>query len=98
MPKYFYEVTFEKPGGIPMPIIAEYTYADGSKERVTYPAQIWRLNDEAVGKVIASEKEIVKIVVDPDEETADIDTANNSWPAEETVGEFQTFKNNIKGQ
>ena len=98
MPKYFYEVTFEKPGGIPMPIIAEYTYADGSKERVTYPAQIWRLNDEVVGKVIASEKEIVKIVVDPDEETADIDTANNSWPAEETVGEFQTFKNNIKGQ
>lgn len=98
MPKYFYEVTFEKPGGIPMPIIAEYTYADGSKERITYPAQIWRLNDASVGKIIASEKEIVKIVVDPDEETADIDTTNNAWPAQETVGEFQTFKNNIKGQ
>ena len=98
MPKYFYEVTFEKPGGIPMPIIAEYIYSDGSKERVTYPAQIWRLNDQSVGKVIASEKEIVKIVVDPDEETADIDTSNNAWPAEEMVGEFQTFKSNIKGQ
>ena len=98
MPKYFYEVTFEKPGGIPMPIIAEYIYSDGSKERVTYPAQIWRLNDQSVGKVIASEKEIVKIVVDPDEETADIDTSNNSWPAEEKVGEFQAFKSNIKGQ
>jgi hypothetical protein len=98
MPKYFYEVTFEKPGGIPMPIIAEYTYADGSTERITYPAQIWRLNDASVGKIIASEKEIVKIVVDPDEETADIDTSNNAWPAEETVGEFQTFKSNIKGQ
>ena len=96
-PKYFYEVTFEKPGGIPMPIIAEFTYSDGSQERVTYPAQIWRLNDNSVGKLIASEKEIIKIVVDPDEETADIDTANNSWPAEETVGEFQTFKNKIKG-
>ncbi len=97
-PKYFYEVTFEKPGGIPMPIIAEYTYADGTKERITYPAQIWRLNDASVGKIIASEKEIVKIEVDPDEETADIDTSNNAWPAQETVGEFQTFKNNIKGQ
>jgi hypothetical protein len=98
MPKYFYEVTFEKPGGIPMPIIADYVYADGSTERITYPAQIWRLNDASVAKIIASEKEIVKIVIDPDEETADIDTSNNSWPAEETVGEFQTFKSNIKGQ
>ncbi len=97
-PKYFYEVTFEKPGGIPMPIIAEYTYSDGSSERVTYPAQIWRKNDETVGRVIASEKEITKIVVDPDEETADIDTSNNSWPARKKLGEFDAFKNKVKGQ
>ncbi len=97
-PKYFYEVTFEKPGGIPMPIIAEYTYSDGSTERVTYPAQIWRKDDDAVGKVIASEKEITKIVVDPDEETADIDTSNNSWPKKKKLGEFNKFKNKVKGQ
>ncbi|MCW5521137.1 M1 family metallopeptidase [Aureitalea sp. L0-47] len=97
-PKYFYEVTFEKPGGIPMPIIAEYTYIDGSTERVTYPPQIWRKNDEQVGKVIAAEKEITKIVVDPDEETADIDTSNNSWPKRKKLGEFDTFKNKVKGQ
>ena len=81
-----------------MPIIAEYTYSDGSKERITYPAQIWRKNDQSVGKVVASEKEIVKIVVDPDEETADIDTSNNTWPKEEKAGEFETFKNKIKGE
>ena len=97
-PKYFYEVTFEKPGGIPMPIIAEYTYADGSTERITYPAQIWRKNDAEIGKVIASEKEIVKIEVDPDEETADIDTSNNSWPKKKKLGEFQKFKEEIKGE
>ncbi|MEZ4859499.1 MAG: M1 family metallopeptidase [Flavobacteriaceae bacterium] len=97
-PKYFYEVTFVKPGGIPMPIIAEYTYSDGSTERITYPAQIWRKNDKTVGKVIGSEKEITKIVVDPDEETADIDTSNNTWPKEEKTGDFETFKNKVKGQ
>ncbi len=97
-PNYFYEVTFEKPGGIPMPIIAEYTYSDGSTERITYPAQIWRKNDSSVGKVIASEKEITKIVVDPDEETADIDTSNNSWPKRKKLGEFKRFKENVKGQ
>lgn len=95
-PKYFYEITFDKPGGIPMPIIAEYTYEDGSVERVTYPAQIWRLNDEKVSKIIASEKEITKIEVDPDEETADINTSNNSWPKRKKLGEFDTFKNQTK--
>ncbi len=97
-PKYFYEVTFEKPGGIPMPIIAEYTYSDGTTERITYPAQIWRKNDKFVGKVIASDKEITKIVVDPDEETADIDTSNNNWPKSKELGEFDKFKENVKGQ
>ncbi len=91
-PNYFYEVTFEKPGGIPMPIIAEYTYSDGSTKRVKYPAQIWRKNDKEIGKVIASDKEITKIVVDPDEETADIDTENNSWPKRKKLGEFDKFK------
>src|SRR5690606_21003731 len=67
-PNYFYKVTFEKPGGIPMPIIVQYTYSDGSSKKVTYPAEIWRKNDEAVGKVVASEKEITKIEVDPDED------------------------------
>ncbi|MCG2418167.1 M1 family metallopeptidase [Aequorivita sp. F47161] len=95
-PKYFYEVTFEKPGGIPMPIIAQYTYSDGSTQRVTYPAEIWRKNDQAVGKVIASEQEITKIEVDPDEETADIDTSNNSWPKHKQLGAFEKFKQKTK--
>jgi hypothetical protein len=97
-PKYFYEITFEKPGGIPMPIIAEYTYSDGSSERITYPAEIWRKNDQSVGKIIASDKEITKIVVDPDEETADIDTTNNEWPKRKKLGEFNKFKENVKGE
>jgi hypothetical protein len=97
-PRFFYEVTFEKPGGIPMPIIAEFTYSDGSTKRITYPAEIWRKNDASVGKVIASEMEITKITVDPDEETADIDTSNNSWPKKKELGDFNKFKENVKGQ
>ena len=91
-PKYIYNVTFNKPGGLVMPIIAEYTYADGSKERVHYPAEIWRHNDNEVSKSIASEKEIVSIVIDPDEETADIDTSNNSWPKQVKQSAFDQFK------
>jgi len=91
-PKYFYNITFDKPGGLVMPIIVEYVYADGSKERVTYPAQIWRHNDREVSKALATQKEIVSIKIDPDLETADIDTSNNAWPKEIKQSKFEQFK------
>jgi len=97
-PKYFYDITFEKPGGLVMPIIVEFTYADGTSKTETYPAQIWRFNDNEVRKAIASEKEIVAIKVDPKLETADIDTSNNSWPKEVKENDFDKFKNKVKGK
>jgi len=97
-PKYFYNMTFEKPGGLVMPIIVEFTYADGTTKTETYPAQIWRFNDNEVTKAIASIKEIVSITVDPKLETADIDTSNNSWPKEVKESDFDTFKNKVKGK
>jgi hypothetical protein len=97
-PKYFYEITFDKPGGIPMPLIVEYTYADGTKENVTYPPEIWRKNDAEVKRVISSQKELVGIVVDPKLETADIDTTNNAWPMKDEKSDFDKFKDNIKGK
>ena len=97
IPKYFYEVVFDKPGGLVMPIIVEYEFEDGSKKRVKYPAQIWRKNDKEVSKVISSDNKIINISLDPDLETADIDTSNNSWPRKEENSEFDNFKNKIKG-
>lgn len=96
-PKYFYEITFNKPGGIPMPIIVEYAYADGSTEMVTYPPEIWRKNDAEVKRVVSSVKELVGVTVDPKAETADIDTTNNSWPMKEQKSEFDQFKKEVKG-
>jgi len=97
-PKYFYQVTYEKPGGIPMPILVEYTYADGSTKNVTYPAEIWRKNDKEVSIVLSSEKELTGVIVDPKAETADIDTSNNSWPMKQGQSDFDKMKNQIKGK
>ncbi|MDC6390182.1 M1 family metallopeptidase [Maribacter sp. PR1] len=97
-PKYFYEVTYDKPGGIPMPLIVEYTYADGTTENITYPVEIWRKNDDEVSLVISATSELKGIVVDPKMETADIDTTNNSWPKQEEQNDFDKFKENIKGK
>ena len=79
-PKYFYQVTFDKPGGLVMPIIVELTFEDGTTENHYFPAQIWRMNDQEVNRTFATKKPIAKIQIDPKLETADIDTSNNSWP------------------
>jgi len=96
-PKYFYEVTYDKPGGIPMPLIVEYTYADGSTENITYPAEIWRKNDKEVSVVLSSQVELKGVLIDPKAETADIDTTNNSWPMKEEKTDFDKMKEKIKG-
>jgi hypothetical protein len=94
--KYHYEITYNKPGGLVMPIIVEFTYKDGTKEKKTYPAQIWRYNDKEVTKVFSSSKQIESIMIDPDLETADVDTSNNSFPKEKS-SKFDKFKNKMKG-
>jgi len=96
-PKYFYEIEFEKPGGLVMPLIVEYSYADGTKERVTYPVQLWRKNDASVKKIIAANKELVGVIIDPDLETADVNLDNNNWPKQEAPSDFEKFKEKIKG-
>jgi len=95
VPSYVYAVEFEKPGGLVMPIIVELTFDDGTKKRHTFPAQIWMKNDVSVKRIFAVAKEITSIVVDPDFETADVDTSNNSWPKKGS-NRFEMFKNNVK--
>jgi len=97
-PKYFYQVTYDKPGGLPMPLIVEYTYADGTTKNITYPPEIWRKNDKEVSVVISSQTELTGIIVDPKAETADIDLTNNSWPMKEQPSDFDKMKENIKGK
>jgi hypothetical protein len=52
-------------------------------------------NDTIVKKVFASIQEIKSFKIDPDLETADVDTSNNSWPKQKT-DQFDQFKNKGK--
>ncbi len=97
IPKYFYEIGFEKPGGLVMPIIVKYTYADGSSEIVKYPVQLWRKNLDQVYKVVTSDKEIIEVTLDPNFETSDVNMNNNNWPRKEIKSKFKLFKEKIKG-
>ncbi|MBG7612936.1 M1 family metallopeptidase [Polaribacter sp. BAL334] len=95
VPSFIYSVEFDKPGGLVVPLIVELTYKDGTKEKQTFPAQIWMRDDNSVKRVFASSQEIISITVDPDLETADVDTSNNSWPKKE-ADKFDQFKNKVQ--
>jgi len=92
----FYEVTFKNKGGLVMPVIVQWTYADGSTEREYIPAEIWRMNEKVATKVFAKEKEVVDIQIDPDNETADVEVENNYFPRREIKSRFDEFKESRK--
>ena len=91
-PKFFYEVEFDKPGSLMMPIIAELNFEDGTKEVHKFPVQIWRRNNTTAKRVFATEKKVVKIQLDPKLETADIDVTNNTWPKEAAADKFEQIE------
>ena len=88
----FYEVKLANKGGLVMPVIIEWSYADGSTEREKLPAEIWRKNEKEVTKVFVKSKEVVGIVIDPNKETADADTGNNQYPNVDQESRFDKFK------
>jgi len=49
-----------------------------------------------VKKVYPSDKEIVEIILDPRQITADVDVSNNTWPKKETKTKFEEFKEKKK--
>jgi hypothetical protein len=90
--KNLYELTFKNSGGLVSPIIIEWTYKDGTKELEKIPAEIWRTNENEVKKTFVKEKEVVNIVIDPKEETADVNTGDNVFPRKAGDSKFDQFK------
>lgn len=95
--KFFYELSFSNKGGLIMPVIVEFTYADGSKKVDRIPAQIWRLNENNASKMYVEDKEVTSIKLDPMRETADIDESNNTWGGKAEPSKFQLFKQKAGG-
>ena len=90
-----YQLQFTNDGGLPTPVILELEYADGSVEKTTYPAEVWRRGDK-FNKVIKVDKELTKVTFDPENVLTDTNTSNNVWPKSATDNEskFDQFKNN----
>ncbi|MEM9421519.1 MAG: M1 family metallopeptidase, partial [Pseudomonadota bacterium] len=70
---YVYFVDFDNVGGLVMPIPLVFTYADGTEEELTIPAEIWRRDAEGVTKLFIRDKQITSIEIDRHHEIADAD-------------------------
>jgi hypothetical protein len=90
--KNLYQLRFKNNGGLVSPIIIEWTYKDGTKEVEKIAAEIWRTNEQEVTKIFSKEKEVVGIVIDPQGETADVNTDNNSFPKKPEANKFDQLK------
>jgi len=62
------------------PIRARFTFADGSTQDYTYPAEVWSTNSSHYVREYAfAGKKLAKIELDPERRLVDIDRSNNVW-------------------
>jgi hypothetical protein len=94
----YYEIKFENKGGLPMPIIIEMEFEDGTSEIKRIPAEIWRFEDTMITKIFVTEKPVKQFTLDPFLETADIDRESNYYPPKPQGSKFEVFKNQVGGR
>jgi hypothetical protein len=95
---FFYEIHFKNIGGLVMPLIVQFTFADGTTEVHRIPAEIWKLDSKNVSRIFITNKLATKIVLDPFLETADTDVTNNYWQNLPPPTRHDLFKQRVNTQ
>ncbi|HPH18551.1 MAG TPA: M1 family metallopeptidase [Haliscomenobacter sp.] len=90
--KNYYQLDLSNEGGLVMPLILKFEFEDGTSEIQRIPAEIWRLNDKKISKVFAFAKPVKQVILDPQEETADVNVENNYYPRRPIPSRFEVFK------
>lgn len=88
----FYLVSFKNVGGIITPVPLTIHYEDDSTETLRMPAEMWRYDARNVKKFLITEKAITSVVIDPEDEIADVDKDNNRFPRAIGDAEFELKK------
>lgn len=92
-----YYLDFSNQGGVVMPIILEFTYADGSTEMVRIPAEVWRYNPDSVTWTFMTDREVVSVELDPLWETADADRSDNYFPPRIEPTRLEVYRSSSSG-
>lgn len=90
--KQFYELAFTNKGGLVTPLIIQAKFEDGTDQVIRIPAEIWKMDEATITKVLIFDKPVVSFQLDPFLETADCDTDNNAYPHVSSPTRFQLFQ------
>tara|TARA_R110002072_G_scaffold243659_1_gene402660 strand:- start:71828 stop:73840 length:2013 start_codon:yes stop_codon:yes gene_type:complete len=74
-----YVVVLANKGDMPMPVLMEITFEDGSTERNMLPVEIWQRGD-TWNYLLKTDKKVKGVVIDPDKLLPDVNLGNDSWP------------------
>ncbi|MCS5491970.1 M1 family metallopeptidase [Algoriphagus limi] len=74
-----YVVVLANKGDIPMPVLLEIEFEDGSKERQMIPVEIWQRGD-TWNHMIKTDKKVTSVTIDPDKILPDVNLGNDHWP------------------
>ena len=77
--KNYYQLKFKNLGGLIMPLVLEFEFEDGEKTVERIPAEVWRYNSKNISKIVAFDKILKGVVLDPFHELVDADYSNNSF-------------------
>ena len=76
---YYYRVEIQNRGGLLLPVEMDVVYVDGTRERISLPADIWRDNENTFTKGFFARQAVASVVLDPDEAYADVNRDDNTW-------------------
>jgi len=74
-----YVIILDNEGDIPMPVLMEITYTDGSTEQKKLPVEIWQRGN-TWNYLLETDKEVKSVVIDPAKILPDVNLGNDSWP------------------
>ncbi len=74
-------ILFLNNGEIPMPVVFEVTFADGSTTTRKLPFEVWQRNSQWP-YLLQSDKEVIKVQIDPEGFLPDVKLSDNVWEKE----------------
>ena len=77
---YFHILRFSTNGAQVMPLPLLIEYEDGSQEELVLPADLWRSDHRNTSKMLIRPKAIARVTLDPNDEIADVDRTDNTYP------------------
>lgn len=77
-----YIISLDNKGSMPMPVVLQLEFGDGSTQEVALPVEIWQRDNEH-DYLFKTTKTLAKVTFDPSKKIPDADASNDVWTVSE---------------